>query len=232
MSMTRSSSGASALRGRTVVALACVLPAGCASAERTGAQVPTGAPSDWRNRTYTVTCDGIVPDGFRARRRRQRACRRRREPTVPLRLLRHQGHGHGHRGRGRRRCARHRRPAGVLAAAIQRHPSGGPGLLVHRSFPASHRALALRREGVRAGGVVTDTCDVPAARAEFPSPRTCLPNRPEDRELRDFRPVTGRRSPVDGGPVADRQATSARSIRSARRGGGGPLGGSWTGERP
>ena len=32
------------------------------SAERTGApQVPVGAPSDWLDRTYTVTCDGIVP---------------------------------------------------------------------------------------------------------------------------------------------------------------------------
>jgi hypothetical protein len=59
--------GAAAFRGRTVVGLAWLLLTGCASAQRTGtAQMPRGAAIDWLNTTYTVTCDGIVPDGFRA----------------------------------------------------------------------------------------------------------------------------------------------------------------------
>ena len=74
MSMTRTGSGAAVFPSRAVVAMACLLVTGCASAERIGtAQVPTGTaqPSagagvEWRNRTYTVTCDGIVPDGLRA----------------------------------------------------------------------------------------------------------------------------------------------------------------------
>ena len=54
-------------RSRAVVALACLLLAGCASAKPSGtAQVPAAAATDWLNTTYTVTCDGIVPDGFRA----------------------------------------------------------------------------------------------------------------------------------------------------------------------
>ena len=67
MSTSTSGSGAAALRGRTVVALGCLLLAGCAAAERTGtAPVRAGAAADRLNTTYTVTCDGIVPDGFRA----------------------------------------------------------------------------------------------------------------------------------------------------------------------
>jgi hypothetical protein len=67
MVRSRSGSGAAVFLGGTVVALACLLLPGCASAERTGtAQVPAGAAADGLNRTYTVTCDGIVPDGFRA----------------------------------------------------------------------------------------------------------------------------------------------------------------------
>ena len=72
MSMSRRGSRASVFCGRrvdllAVAALGCVVLAGCGSAERTGApQVPAGAPSDWLDRTYTVTCDGIVPDGFSA----------------------------------------------------------------------------------------------------------------------------------------------------------------------
>jgi len=65
MSMSRSGSG-TAVCGRTAVVLVCLLLPGCASAERTRAQIPAGAADDWLNRTYTVTCDGIVPDGFRA----------------------------------------------------------------------------------------------------------------------------------------------------------------------
>lgn len=74
MSMTRTGSDAAVFPSRAVVAMACLLVTGCASAEPTGtAQVPTGIPqapvgagAEWLNRTYTVTCDGIVPDGFRA----------------------------------------------------------------------------------------------------------------------------------------------------------------------
>lgn len=67
MSMSRSGAGAAVFRGRTVVALACLLLAGCASAGRTG-EAPTtaAAAADWLDRTYLVTCDGIVPDGFPA----------------------------------------------------------------------------------------------------------------------------------------------------------------------
>jgi hypothetical protein len=67
MSMSRSGSGAAVSRGRAVVASACLLLAGCASAERPGAaHAPAAAAADWLNRTYLVTCDGIVPDGFDA----------------------------------------------------------------------------------------------------------------------------------------------------------------------
>jgi hypothetical protein len=67
MSMSRSGSEAAMSRRRTVVALVCLLLAGCGSAGRTGArEVPAGAAVDWLNTTYTVTCDGIVPGGFRA----------------------------------------------------------------------------------------------------------------------------------------------------------------------
>lgn len=65
MPMSRSSSGTSVLRGRTVVCVACLLLAGCASPERTGAAKAPAAAVDWLNRAYTVTCDGIVPDGLR-----------------------------------------------------------------------------------------------------------------------------------------------------------------------
>jgi hypothetical protein len=67
MSMSRSGAGAAVFRSRTVVAVACLLLPGCASAQRTGeAPTPAGAAADWLNRTYLVTCDGIVPAGFRA----------------------------------------------------------------------------------------------------------------------------------------------------------------------
>jgi hypothetical protein len=67
MSMSRSGCGTAVFRGRTIVPLACLLLAGCASAQRTGtAQVRAGASADWLNTTYTVTCDGIVPEGIRA----------------------------------------------------------------------------------------------------------------------------------------------------------------------
>jgi hypothetical protein len=41
-------------RSRVLAAAACLLLAACASR------------TDWANTAYTVTCDGIVPDGFRA----------------------------------------------------------------------------------------------------------------------------------------------------------------------
>src|SRR3954447_24801733 len=67
MSRSPSGAGTTLLRGRTIVSLACLLLAGCASAEQTGtAPESTGAAVDWRNTTYTVTCDGIVPGGFQA----------------------------------------------------------------------------------------------------------------------------------------------------------------------
>jgi len=67
MSRSPSGAGTTLLRGRTIVSLACLLLAGCASAEQTGtAPESTGAAVDWLNTTYTVTCDGIVPGGFRA----------------------------------------------------------------------------------------------------------------------------------------------------------------------
>ena len=66
MSMWRSASGPAVFPSRTVVVLACFLLTGCASGGRTGAgEVPAGAASDWLNATYTVTCDGIVANGFR-----------------------------------------------------------------------------------------------------------------------------------------------------------------------
>jgi hypothetical protein len=40
-------------RSRVLAAVACLLLAGCATR------------TDWANTAYTVTCDGIVPDGFR-----------------------------------------------------------------------------------------------------------------------------------------------------------------------
>ena len=67
MSMPRRGSGAAVSRGRTLAPLACLLLAGCASAQDAGtAQVRTAAPPDWLNRTYSVTCDDIVPTGIPA----------------------------------------------------------------------------------------------------------------------------------------------------------------------
>jgi hypothetical protein len=67
MSMLRGASRPAVFRSRTVVVLACLLVTGCASAEPSGvAQVPARTATDWLNTTYTVTCDGIVPGGFRA----------------------------------------------------------------------------------------------------------------------------------------------------------------------
>ena len=67
MSISRSGSGPAVVRSRRVVVLACLLLTGCESAEPSGtARVSAGPAVDWLNTTYSVTCDGIVPDGFRA----------------------------------------------------------------------------------------------------------------------------------------------------------------------
>ena len=52
-------------RTSTAAVLACLLLPGCAREEPTGA-ARAGTTTDWRNTTYSVTCDGIVPEGFRA----------------------------------------------------------------------------------------------------------------------------------------------------------------------
>jgi hypothetical protein len=67
MSRSRSGSRTTLFHGRGFVLLACLLLAGCAATDRTGtSQVPAGGTADWRNTTYTLTCDGVVPEGFRA----------------------------------------------------------------------------------------------------------------------------------------------------------------------
>ena len=62
MSMPQSGSGTAASRGGTVVAVARLLLTACSGSER----APVRAATDWLNTAYTVTCDGIVPGGFRA----------------------------------------------------------------------------------------------------------------------------------------------------------------------
>lgn len=49
---------------------ACLLLAGCAGTGDVGAveraSASSAPPPDWRNTTYTLTCDGVVPSRFRA----------------------------------------------------------------------------------------------------------------------------------------------------------------------
>jgi hypothetical protein len=67
MSRSPTGSGTALRRGCAVVPLACLLLAGCADGDPTGAAEPRAGPAaDWRDAAYTVTCDGIVPGGFRA----------------------------------------------------------------------------------------------------------------------------------------------------------------------
>src|SRR4051812_16602744 len=47
------------------VLVACILLTGCAHKTH-GTVSPTGSADDWRDATYTITCDGVVPSGFRA----------------------------------------------------------------------------------------------------------------------------------------------------------------------
>jgi len=60
-----SRSGTAPFHGRAVVAVACLLLAGCAAGEGTGAARVPAAAVDRLNTTYTLTCDGVVPEGLR-----------------------------------------------------------------------------------------------------------------------------------------------------------------------
>ncbi len=51
---------------RVAGALTCILVTACGADEPAGGAPPTAAV-DWRSTTYELTCDGIVPDGIRAR---------------------------------------------------------------------------------------------------------------------------------------------------------------------
>jgi hypothetical protein len=42
---------------------ACLLLAGCSGGQRSEATRTAPAPPDWRNASYTITCDGVVPTG-------------------------------------------------------------------------------------------------------------------------------------------------------------------------
>ena len=67
MSRSRPGPGTARSRGCAVVCLGCLLVTGCATARRTGAGQPPAVPTaGWLDRTYLVTCDGIVPQGFSA----------------------------------------------------------------------------------------------------------------------------------------------------------------------
>ena len=67
MCMPRRGSGTAVARNRTIVALACVLLAGCAASPHgEAARGPTAASIDWLNRTYRLTCDGLAPAALRA----------------------------------------------------------------------------------------------------------------------------------------------------------------------
>jgi hypothetical protein len=65
MSVPRDGSGTAVFRSRTVASLACLLLAGCASPPPpdTPQMTAPAASVDWLNRTYSVTCDDIVPTG-------------------------------------------------------------------------------------------------------------------------------------------------------------------------
>jgi hypothetical protein len=52
--------------GGPIGLLLCLLVAGCGAEERAGS-APAAAGVDWRSTAYELTCDGVVPGGFRAR---------------------------------------------------------------------------------------------------------------------------------------------------------------------
>jgi hypothetical protein len=43
---------------------ACLLLAGCSAEHRSEATRTAPVPPDWRDASYTITCDGVVPAGF------------------------------------------------------------------------------------------------------------------------------------------------------------------------
>lgn len=55
-------------RSRSAGVLVCLALAGCGADERAGSAPAAAAAAavDWRSTTYELTCDGIVPGGFRA----------------------------------------------------------------------------------------------------------------------------------------------------------------------
>lgn len=66
MSRSRSGPRTARSRGLAVAGAALLLMAGC-SGEREADSAPAAGAVDWRATTYELTCDGVVPDGFRAR---------------------------------------------------------------------------------------------------------------------------------------------------------------------
>lgn len=51
--------------GGPVCVLVCLLVSACGAEERADS-APAAAAVDWRSTTYELTCDGVVPGGFRA----------------------------------------------------------------------------------------------------------------------------------------------------------------------
>ncbi len=51
--------------GGKVCLLLCLVVAACSAEDRPGS-APAAAGVDWRSTTYELTCDGVVPGGFRA----------------------------------------------------------------------------------------------------------------------------------------------------------------------
>ena len=70
MSVYQRGRGARGARGRTAVLAGLLLAgcaAGCGSGDDGGAPADPAVPAvDWLDTTYTLTCDGVVPDGLRA----------------------------------------------------------------------------------------------------------------------------------------------------------------------
>ncbi|TKJ31388.1 hypothetical protein [Blastococcus sp. CCUG 61487] len=64
MSLSLELRGSGLRRCGATTGLLAVLLTGCGSDG--GAREPPAADTDWRNTAYTVTCDGVAPDGFRA----------------------------------------------------------------------------------------------------------------------------------------------------------------------
>ncbi len=67
MSGSRNGPRRAVARRRAVAGLACLLVAGCGTEREPGsAPAAAAAAVDWRNTSYTLTCDDVVPGGFRA----------------------------------------------------------------------------------------------------------------------------------------------------------------------